>query len=420
MQQSKGTWGDAVASFWANLQADLTKVAAPVLFISFVATTVSMTPGEMGVEKIMFMVVQVFLDFAGAGLLIMSNQGEKKNGFYRFFGGLLIGLTIISAVLAALSLLVPSWLGAIGYVNDVMLVVRSVVSILYGVIMHNEHAKEMRRQKDASAQQQQTALVAEANDQLALENKQRLASIQQQIDTMSHMTIDYDRLISMLLPLLQNQQSSHLFPEQIEQSEQRILARLEEQKNEVIAACFEALKSESNQERNTDELLALIDAEITPEIPDEKEPDITSVIPEVKEPVKAEKKEPDYSDVIAKFPGVNEWLSDGLSSVSVEQIMKATNFTSQKIARAKLAKVRNGNKRLENVLNWLRKEPVNNPVKKEVNNTANKGEKKAPITQPLSPRITQPLSVDMLPDFDDDILDINPCEIEPELEEVGA
>jgi hypothetical protein len=234
--------------------------------------------------------------------------------------------------------------------------------------------------------------------------------------------------------ILQEVRKNGVSSEQIWQSEERILTRLEEQKDEVITACISQLSEHLNSERNTDELLALIEGEIPREIEPEITPVNNEVIYEViessiepettpkKAQIKEEKKVEDWSDVIEKFPGVNEWLSAGLKSVSIQQIIEVTGFTKNKVGRAKLPVVRGGNKRIENVLNWLR----NEPVKKE----GNKEEKKTRNTQPLNTevldegitpqkaRVTIPLSLDDLPEeFDEDIFDMNPFAAE-EIEEL--
>jgi hypothetical protein len=91
------------------------------------------------------------------------------------------------------------------------------------------------------------------------------------------------------------------------------------------------------------------------------EPGIDRTITAPITPRNSSRKEPDLSldweEVIAKFPAVIEWRSSGLKSVTIDQIIKVTGYTKQKIGRAKLPAVRGGNKRINEVLIWLQKEP---------------------------------------------------------------
>jgi hypothetical protein len=174
-------------------------------------------------------------------------------------------------------------------------------------------------------------------------------------------------IIPLLQPMLSQLQSSLLHDvramtinsQQLQQVEERILTLIDDQKNGLI----ELLKSQEKEPAIAGEFSLVFEPEIIPEFSDEKGQEL---------PVeKVEKTPEDWSDVCTKFPGVNDWLSTGLKSVSVEQIMEITNYTSQKINRAKLSSVKGGNRRIESVLNWLRNEPVKREAKKSENSVVN-------------------------------------------------
>ena len=154
---------DWITYVWGWIQTFITKAAVPALFIGFVATSVATTPGE-GLGKIVLIIIQIGLDFAGAKLLT-DTKGNLRHGLF-WFGLLLITVTIATSIVGVLGTLWPAITPYLMFVDDGLQIVRAIISVIYGVVMHGntEHL-------------QHEAAIAAANDELALANASQLASL---------------------------------------------------------------------------------------------------------------------------------------------------------------------------------------------------------------------------------------------------
>lgn len=151
--------GEFVTVCWGVLSGWAMHIAGPVLFVVFAVITAQTAPGQ-GIEKAMFIVVQIALDVAGTGLVIVGNQ--RKDPKLTKFGWSLVSLTIftvclvtIEALIAPYPDLVKNTQGATNLITNLLTLIRAVVSILYVVIMHAEHErKKIERREQINVQAQ--------------------------------------------------------------------------------------------------------------------------------------------------------------------------------------------------------------------------------------------------------------------------
>lgn len=391
--QSKPHWKDIaireagrIADAWEVFIAYGAQLAAWILFFCMVANILQMLPHVSlpGVVVNVVMSVQIVtLDIAGFGLNTLAKNVAKHGNEEtkavargaRALAKCLIGIMIVTLLLIAIGWLYPSVKPITDLADRLLILGRVILTVIY---MHTMH--DLRE-----AQSETQSMMAQA--------AQEKSEMAQRLDTLSH---QWDRRLATIeTNVLSLQQSSPKESQIVARVEEKLqplfagwLAENSQQYDQLefrISQLFDLLKSEEKEEKNTDELAAVIQEEIIEEIA----PEIVAEIPEEIPPQKAEKLEEkipeNWNDVIEKFPGVNEWLSSGLRSVSVEQIMEVTNFNKIKIGKAKLRQTKNGNKRLENVLDWLRNTPVNIEGKKEG--------KKPRNTQPLNPGMLEEITV---------------------------
>lgn len=393
------------------------RAAGWILFGCMLCNIIQVIPGVTVPQAIISLVMGVqivTLDIAGFGLntiakdvLKHSQDGDARETAYgaKKLASFLIGLMILTVALITIGVLYSPAKGTVDIIDKVLILARIILIVVYMHTMHDLRQVELEVQAIAT----QTAA---ANDQLLLDISQELKALTARVNTLSTeqqkslQSADIEKMIRAFngpfiqqVDELSTAQQKLINAQHLQQFEQQLLTRFEEQKNELIASCisqvFDLLESERKETRNTDEMEAVIEKEIPEKKPGEKGQETP-----VKKREELQGEKPDYwSEVIAKFPRVIEWQSDGLRSVSVEQIMEVTGYTSQKINRAKLPEVKGGKKRINNVLNWLQNSAQIPPEKREV--------KKPRNTQPLiaeihalKPRVTVKLSLD---DLDDEL-----------------
>lgn len=171
--------GEFVTVCWGVLSGWAMHIAGPVLFVVFAVITAQTAPGQ-GIEKVMFIVVQIALDVAGTGLVIVGNQ--RKDAMLTKFGWSLVSLTIFTVCLVTIEALIAPYPGlvnstktATNLITNLLTLVRAVVSILYVVIMHAEHErKKHERREQINAQAQAKAARREQEEREAkAEEKER-------------------------------------------------------------------------------------------------------------------------------------------------------------------------------------------------------------------------------------------------------
>ena len=147
--------GEFVTVCWGVLSGWMMHIAGPMLFITFAAITAQTAPGT-GWDKVLFVIIQVSLDVAGTGLVILGNKSNSPR--LSHFGWFLVSLTIITVCLVTIDALVAphkDLVAKIGPITDaitqVLTMVRSIVSVLYVVIMHAEHETSKREARKARA-----------------------------------------------------------------------------------------------------------------------------------------------------------------------------------------------------------------------------------------------------------------------------
>ena len=364
-----------------------------VLFVCMVLNIIQVLPSvhfwQSVIDSIMAVEI-ITLDIAGFGLRSIAKSMLKQTDDAAMSGTanwantlakILIFITILTVALIAIGWLFPQAKDYTDKINDGLILVRIIFIVLFMHTMYELREAEAEMQVVEEKQTQ-------ANDQRLLDLSQQLNALSSRVTT---------------------QEQNMITAQHLQDIEQRLFAGLEAMKNELITACisqaFDLLKSDVKETRITDEIEAVITPEITSVIEQELPAKIEAVItPEItaeitaKKPEELQDEKPDYwSDVIAKFPRVIEWQSDGLRSVSIDQIMEVTGYTKQKISRANLPEVKGGKKRINNVLNWLQNSTQIPPEKREVKKPRNTQPLTAEI-HALKPRVTVKLSPDELDD----------------------
>lgn len=332
-------------------------------------------PGDLYLLALKGLVAAADVLIAGGLFSVVEKFVHKQKGWGVFLGFFWLILTVLTFVALASPMKVliidEEGLRKILYWRTIDSLVYSALSL---VAIVYTHVKEPELQP---AQQSIIQTLTET-----------IIGLEKRINTLSKPNIDYGQMTEILsarLPqiTLPDPWKKAVSPEEIQSLEERILSQFHQQNSEVISLINDLLKtgakSPENSEENTPELPLENNEDISTNITRDKTSDIsTNITPdntEVKAPKIPQEKPDNWDDVIAKFPLVIQWQLEGLRSVSIEQIIEVTNFSKNKIGRAKLAQTRNGNKRIESVLIWLKNEPVKTEVKKVSN------------TQPLSPEI---------------------------------
>lgn len=334
-----------------------------------------------------------------------------------------VPLTFLWLVLTALTFLALATPMGVMSMNEgqlkQLLYWRTIDSLVYSALSLVAIVYTVRNHEPALKPEQEDAIETLSNT---------VVGLSKQVNGLAKPEIDYDRMVKEILPYLPQMPSS-ILPENIVTSEkiqvveERILSQINDQNSEVVSLINSLLNRRVITLANdpeisgeisyqipknighelSDELQVAITGEITPpiseEITSQNSPVIVAPIVEKKAKEIPQEKPLPWDDVITKFPGVIEWQSAGLRSVTREQIIEVTNFSKNKVGRVKFSQVKGGNKRIESVLNWLTNEE---PKKDDIKEGAN--------TPQLSEEITPEITIEIAEEIEAVITD--------ELEEV--
>jgi len=183
MQKQRYTWKEIVQESlwitiaWEWLQKLLGRAVDSVLWVTMVFAGYQLIPGApqpwTAVSIFMFVSQFVALDIGGLGLnQLARQQGKGQWSYARVVAYCLIGITLITITYSGIEHAVPHLDAQVTTWMEVILVVaRSVMTVLYGQAIHTLKAVEHEKQNKVAELEQEVS-----NLTVQLENEQRVVS----------------------------------------------------------------------------------------------------------------------------------------------------------------------------------------------------------------------------------------------------
>lgn len=196
IQRSEG-----ISDAWEVVKAYSARFAEWILFACMVANIIQMLPGVKvlpWVEATVMGIQVVTLDVAGFGLASMGAAARRAGNnavaeTAEKTGKWLIGLMIVTLLVVAIGVLFPTTKDAIDYIEKGLILVRVVMTVVYGHVMHAlreagiEHVNQMEglraeneRLEKALSDEQQAA--KKQVEQLEVAHETAIADLQEQLE----------------------------------------------------------------------------------------------------------------------------------------------------------------------------------------------------------------------------------------------
>jgi len=177
-----------------------------VLWTTMIFSCYQLIPGApqapAGVSTFMFILQFIALDIGGLGLnRLAQQQGLPRWAYARVVAYILIGITLVTISYAGIEHAVTVPLEVTGWIEAMLVIARSIMTVLYGQAIHSLKAQEqsmrdhlaeleeqvtLQQEQLESGQQEVSSLRVQLNtlQQRAFSGQQHLSTVQQEVDTL--------------------------------------------------------------------------------------------------------------------------------------------------------------------------------------------------------------------------------------------
>ncbi len=192
---------------WEWLQVLLGRSVDFVLWTTMIFSCYQLIPGPpqapAGVSTFMFILQFIALDIGGLGLnRLAQQQGLSRWAYARVVAYILIGITLVTISYAGIEHAVTVPLEITGWIEAMLVIARSIMTVLYGQAIHSLKAQEQSMRDHLAELEEQATLQQQQLDS----GQQEVSSLRVQLDTLQQQAFSGQQEVSTLRVQLDSEQ----------------------------------------------------------------------------------------------------------------------------------------------------------------------------------------------------------------------
>src|SRR6266496_3346878 len=178
-----------------------------VLWTTMIFSCYQLIPGApqapAGVSTFMFILQFIALDIGGLGLnRLAQQQGLPRWAYARVVAYILIGITLVTISYAGIEHAVTVPLEITGWIEAMLVIARSIMTVLYGQAIHSLKAQEQSMRDHLAELEEQATLQQQQLDS----GQQEVSSLRVQLDTLQQQAFSGQQEVSTLRVQLDSEQ----------------------------------------------------------------------------------------------------------------------------------------------------------------------------------------------------------------------